>query len=81
MPLTRDHIQRTAERYRFEVKGFEPGEGLGADVVLMCQHTEQNVTIRIFPWSSEDDLRRILSMASTELRPVPVMPGPHTWLS
>jgi len=82
MPLSRDYIQRTAERHGFEVKGFEPGQGVRADIVLKCERTEQNVTIGIFPWSSEDDLRRTLSMAATELRPAPgPVPGPHTWLS
>jgi hypothetical protein len=82
MPLSRDYIQRTAERYGFEVKGFEPGEGVQADIVLKCERTERIVTIGIFPWSSENDLARVLRMAAAELRPAPALPpGPHAWLS
>src|SRR5262245_60210286 len=69
MPLSRDYITREAERFRFEVKGFEPGEGVRADVILRCERTDQRITIGIFPWSSESDLARTLSMASAELRP------------
>src|SRR5215510_9334143 len=34
MPLTRDHIQRTAEHFGFTIQAFEPGPGTRADILL-----------------------------------------------
>jgi hypothetical protein len=80
--LTRDCIERTVRRYGFELKCFEPGPGTRADVVLRCERTDQSVTIGLWPWCSEGDLARTLSMAVAELRPGPgPAPGPHSWLS
>jgi hypothetical protein len=80
--ITRDFIVREAERYGFEVKGFEPGPGTCAEVVLLCQQTERLATIGIYPYSTESDLGRLFRMAAAELRPPPPLPpGPHAWLS
>ena len=57
MPLTRDHIQRIAERFGFAVLGFEPGPGTHADIVLQDEQSEQLVTIGLWPCSSEEDLK------------------------
>jgi hypothetical protein len=81
MALTRDYIARKAEAYGFEVKGFEPGPGTRADIVLKCERTEQTITIGLWPDSSENDLARLLSMAVAELRPAPPTPGPHSWMA
>jgi hypothetical protein len=63
MALTRNHIQHTAERFRFTVQSFEPGPGTRADIVHRCERTEQLVTIGIYPCSSENDLARLFAMS------------------
>jgi hypothetical protein len=78
MVLTRDYIIQKAEAYGFELKGFEPGLGTRADVVLKCERTEHTITIGQWPCSSENELARLLSMAIAEFRPDPTpIYGPH----
>jgi hypothetical protein len=81
MPLTRDQIQRTAERFGFTVQSFEPGPGTRADIVLQDEQSEQRATIGLWPCSSEQDLLRLIGMAIAELRGsgAPLV-GPHSWL-
>jgi hypothetical protein len=82
MPLSRDYIERKAQAYGFEVKGFEPGPGTRADIVLLCERTDQSITLGLWPDSSENDLARLLSMAVAELRAAPgPIPGPPSWLA
>jgi hypothetical protein len=81
MPLSRDHIQRTAGLFGFTIQGFEPGPGTRADILLKDECTEESMTICIWPCSSEEDLLGQIGMAAAVLRgsgPDPA--GPHTWL-
>ena len=68
MPLTRDHIQRTAERFGFTVQRFEPGPGTRADIILRDDRTGQSATIELWPSSSEQDLLNLITMPAATLR-------------
>jgi len=81
MPLTRDHIQRTAEHFGFTIQAFEPGPGTRADILLKDERTEQSMAIALWPCSTEEDLLRMIGMAAAVLRgsgPAPA--SSHTWL-
>lgn len=81
MALTRDQIVQAAERYGFTVKGFEPGPGTRADIVLRDDLSELNVTIGLWPDETEEHLARLLTMAAAEVRPgVRPPPGVDAWL-
>jgi hypothetical protein len=68
MPLTRDQIAQTADRYGLEVLEFQPGPGTRADIVLKDGQSGGSVTIGLWPCSTEEDLTRSLSMALSELQ-------------
>jgi hypothetical protein len=81
MPLSRDYIVHTAERYGFSVMGFEPGPGTRADVVLKCERTEETLSIGLWPEDSETELTGLLARAAVEVRGRPASVAPSgAWL-